>query len=138
MKTVRVLHNTIGTTTGPVRRGDVIEIPDDLAAHWTEQGIVEGAGKAKPTRGVPMVEDEQGQWSPDQAEIDRLAADRPPDTTVGAITRADVGGGPTVTEPTSGPMTGRNEAEAPPAPTVAEVAEPGEPGTVPAEPTAPA
>lgn len=136
---IRMLSNTIHSFTGSVRRGDVVEVPDDLATHWTDQGLAEHAQGAEPTRGVPMVENEQGQWVEDQDEIARRNENKPPDARIGAITRADVGGGPsttfpanepTVAEPTSGPMTGRNEAQAPAAPTVGEVANPGEPGTV--------
>lgn len=120
---VRMLQNTIHNLTGPLRRGDVVEVPEDLATHWTDQKLAEDAAGAELTEGVPQVEDSEGHWAPDQAEIDRRAQNRPPDTTIGAITRADVGGGPstqpTVAEPTSGPMTGENGAVAPPAPTVA-------------------
>jgi hypothetical protein len=137
---IRMLANTIHSALGSVRRGDVVDVPDDIAAHLTENRLAEEAQGAEPTRGTPMVEDTEGHWVEDQAEIDRRNANRPPDARIGAITRADVGGGPsttfpanapTVAEPTSGPMTDENGAEAPAAPTVGEVANPGDPGTVP-------
>jgi hypothetical protein len=144
---IRMLSNTIHSAFGSVRRGDVLEVPDDVATHLTENQLAEKADGAEPTRGVPMVEDGDGHWAPDQEEINRRAENRPPDTRIGAITRTDVGGGPsttfpanapTVAEPTSGPMTGENGAEAPAAPTVGEVANPGEPGTVPDQNAQPA
>jgi hypothetical protein len=105
---VRLLHDTIHNLTGSVRRGDVVEVPDDLATHWTGQGLAEEAKGAKPTRGVPQVEDEQGTWHP----ADDPAA---PDTTVG------------VAEPTSGPLTGRDEATVTPEPAPAPAPEPAPP-----------
>jgi hypothetical protein len=93
MRFVRILQNTMHNLTGAVRRGDVVEVPDDLADHWTGQHLGEEADASDQTHGVPHVQNDAGAWVPAH-ELDDDDGEQAEGETA------------TVAEPTSGPLTG--------------------------------
>ena len=121
---IRLLISTFHPATGSVRAGEVVEVPSELAEHWTNNQIAEDASGQEVTRHTavesPTGQDgpnEFGQW-PDprplgepnptpvpagrfssmigRQEAGMAPAAPPPTTTDGQST---------VAEPTSGPMT---------------------------------
>lgn len=123
-KVIELLLSTFHPATGSVRTGEVVEVPDELAAHWTNNNIAKDAEGQEVTRNTateaPTGQDgpnEFGQWPEARAlgEPDPAAAPgagrfssmigRREAGMAAPATPTPADGQPGVAEPTSGPMT---------------------------------